>query len=195
MDDSGNTLPHDAIEAHPPERGEHKKQYVILYSCCCCCCCCLHTIGGVVGAAVAGATGNYRAEEFFAGKKSAPSGKPSARLLPTSQGLYWLSTAIILVLGLGVGLFLVLSNSESDRLASDMTEMLFGYGIVLILLGPAFLLVASIFMAVILGFRSDLRRHAGYWKSLGVITGSMIAGTVVGIIAMVIIGVVLSAAF
>ena len=65
MDDSGNTLPHDAIEAHPPERGEHKKQYVILYSCCCCCCCCLHTIGGVVGAAVAGATGNYRAEEFF----------------------------------------------------------------------------------------------------------------------------------
>ena len=41
------------IRAHPPERAR-RSAGVSACCCCCCCCCCLHTIGGVVGAAVGG---------------------------------------------------------------------------------------------------------------------------------------------
>lgn len=41
------------IRAHPPERGR-RSAGVSACCCCSCCCCCLHTIGGVVGAALGG---------------------------------------------------------------------------------------------------------------------------------------------
>jgi hypothetical protein len=41
------------IRAHPPERAR-RTGGVSACCCCCCCCCCLHTIGGVVGAALGG---------------------------------------------------------------------------------------------------------------------------------------------
>ncbi|HEX7896829.1 MAG TPA: hypothetical protein VF950_03665 [Planctomycetota bacterium] len=41
------------IRVHPPER-LRRSAGVSACCCCCCCCCCLHTIGGVVGAAVGG---------------------------------------------------------------------------------------------------------------------------------------------
>lgn len=40
------------IRPHPPER--RRKPGVVAPCCCCCCCCCLHSIGGLVGAAVGG---------------------------------------------------------------------------------------------------------------------------------------------
>ena len=41
------------IRALPPERAR-RAGGVSACCCCCCCCCCLHTIGGVVGAALGG---------------------------------------------------------------------------------------------------------------------------------------------
>jgi hypothetical protein len=45
------------FHAHPPERG--RRPSVTLYGgcCSCCCCCCLHTLGGIIGSAVAPAVG------------------------------------------------------------------------------------------------------------------------------------------
>ncbi len=40
------------LHAHPPER-RRPRSVVAASGCCCCCCCCLHTLGGLVGAAVA----------------------------------------------------------------------------------------------------------------------------------------------
>jgi hypothetical protein len=45
------------IECHPPER-RRRTEVRICHGSCCCCCCCLHTIGGIVGAAVAPALGS-----------------------------------------------------------------------------------------------------------------------------------------
>src|SRR5262245_37793029 len=45
------------FEAHPPERKRRPQSVVVACGCCCCCCCCLHTLGGVIGAAVAPAFG------------------------------------------------------------------------------------------------------------------------------------------
>src|SRR5262245_18772148 len=39
-------------EAHPPERRRRRGQVAACG--CCCCCCCLHTVGGLIGPAVAG---------------------------------------------------------------------------------------------------------------------------------------------
>jgi hypothetical protein len=43
------------IVAHPPERGPRRPGPPLQAGacCCCCCCCCLHSIGGIIGAAVA----------------------------------------------------------------------------------------------------------------------------------------------
>src|SRR5262245_31272193 len=50
----GKTMgaPRVQVEAHPPERGKGRPVVVACGCSCCCCCCCLHTVGGVVGAAV-----------------------------------------------------------------------------------------------------------------------------------------------
>ena len=188
-----DTQAEDFLQAYPPERSPRKKQYVILYSCCCCCCCCLHTIGGVIGAAVAGATGNDRLGEFLSGKDKPPVIDGSARSLPSSQGLYWLSMIIVLVLSLGGGVAMVFANSQGSRMVSDIGEMLMMFGILLVMFGPAFLLAASVVMAVLLAFSPRLRSKSGYWKSLGKITAGTVVGTIVGIIAMVVIGVLFAA--
>ena len=50
-------LPDIAVAALPPERHHRGVAPAQAGGCCCCCCCCLHTLGGVVGAAVAPALG------------------------------------------------------------------------------------------------------------------------------------------
>jgi streptolysin S family bacteriocin protoxin len=37
----------------PPER-RRKSVTLAAHGCCCCCCCCLHSVGGLIGSAVAG---------------------------------------------------------------------------------------------------------------------------------------------
>jgi hypothetical protein len=47
--ESADTL---TIECHPPERRRRVEARMCCGSCCCCCCC-LHTLGGIIGAAIA----------------------------------------------------------------------------------------------------------------------------------------------
>ncbi len=73
------------LHAHPPER---RRRGVVLaaHGCCCCCCCCLHTLGGLIGAAVEGS------------KASAPEGRKTVRA-------YWwtlLATTVLGVAGFAV---------------------------------------------------------------------------------------------
>ncbi len=42
------------LRAHPPER-RRRGVTLAAHGCCCCCCCCLHSLGGLIGAAVGGA--------------------------------------------------------------------------------------------------------------------------------------------
>jgi hypothetical protein len=164
-----DVLPPDVIEAHPPERGPRRKQYVVLYSCCCCCCCCLHTIGGAVGAAVAAVNGNYR-----------PLEKPfePRRRMPSSQALYWFS--VIVATALTWVCTTLYAAAEMGSLASAPLTGLYITGVALILIGPIWLLAGSIVMALRLTFSRRLRDDRGYWKSLGRITLGGVIGTAVG---------------
>ena len=40
------------LQAHPPER-RRRGVTLAAHGCCCCCCCCLHSLGGLIGGAVA----------------------------------------------------------------------------------------------------------------------------------------------
>ncbi|MFO0846559.1 MAG: hypothetical protein U0797_30020 [Gemmataceae bacterium] len=44
------------LNRHPPERREARPVSLCAGCCCCCCCCCLHTLGGILGSAVAPAS-------------------------------------------------------------------------------------------------------------------------------------------
>lgn len=178
MASDDDLLPVDVLQEHPPERGRRRKQYVILYSCCCCCCCCLHSVGGAIGAAVAGVQGNYRAEELGQGK--------SATQMPSSQGIYWFSVFLSLLLAwIVVLLFWVfqpnaVSPTGRQALFAPLLS-LYVIGVSLILVGPAWLLAGSIVMAVRLAFSKKLRGHTGYWKSLGWITLGGVVGSAIGL--------------
>ncbi len=84
--------------AHPPER-RRRGTTLAAHGCCCCCCCCLHTLGGLVGAAVEAA------------KVSSPDGRRTVRT-------YWwtlLGTTVLGIAGFsmkergGLGVVLVLA--------------------------------------------------------------------------------------
>ena len=40
------------LRKHPPER-RSRSVTLAAHGCCCCCCCCLHSVGGLIGSAVA----------------------------------------------------------------------------------------------------------------------------------------------
>ena len=164
----------DLIQAHPPERGERQKKYVVLYSCCCCCCCCLHTLGGAIGAVV---VGNYCPEPDEWDETP-----QAAKRLPSSQWMFWGSFLFACLAGTIIA---VLANS------SQIEEALIVIGLSIVILGPFWFLAASGLSALQIALRKDLPSKKGYWRQLGKITGGMLAGTVIGVLAMVLIGVAL----
>lgn len=176
---SKEPLPFNVVEAHPPERGARPNQPVILYSCCCCCCCCLHTIGGVIGAAVAGARTNYRADDDSHGM-DVPASLWSH--FPSSQGLYWSSVLTAIVLS-----FILAALAGITSTQGDLLGLLFMVCIGLILIGPAWLLGGTVLMAIRLLINEKLRQDRRYWRSLGLITLSGAGGTVAGLLVMFLI--------
>ena len=76
-------MPQMEIRAHPPERAR-RSAGVSACCCCCCCCCCLHTIGGLIGAAVGGA--------------NAPSEEERRTI-----GLYWSSFLAVAIVTVAAG--------------------------------------------------------------------------------------------
>lgn len=204
---SKESLPLKVVESHPPERGARPTQPVILYSCCCCCCCCLHTLGGVIGAAVAGAKTNYLADDDdkFASAirhysdivedntnyRADASDSPGMDVptsprshLPSSQGLYWFSVLAVIVLS-WILVFLLTGG--------NLLESLYMIGIGLVLIGPAWLLGGSVVMAIRLLINAKLRQDGRYWRSLRLITLGGVGGTVAGLLVMFLIFVAMNA--
>ena len=164
----------DLIQQHPPERGERKKKYVVLYSCCCCCCCCLHTLGGAIGAVVAG---NYAPEPD---EWDETPNRPTH--LPNSQWMFWSSFLAASVIGT-----LIAGLLNTNQLEQSIVII----GLSIVILGPVWMLAACGLSALQIAFRTDLPSKTGYWKQLGKITGGMLAGSVIGVLAMILIGVAL----
>ena len=167
----------DLIMQHPPERGERKKSYLVVYSCgccCSCCCCCLHTLGGVIGAAVAG---DYCPEADVPNVPDAWGEKTEPRKhLPGSQGLFWSSLFLVTLIGAVTATFF--------EPWDDVTAPVESTGVLVLIFGPAWMLGASLLTALRIAIRRDLPSRDRYWAQLGKITGGMLIGAVLGLLVM-----------
>jgi hypothetical protein len=169
------------IESHPPER--RRRTETLMCGCCCCCCCCLHTIGGLIGSAIAPAFGRkdrlplhyYYDEEYGIELPSIARGGMSA--VP----VFWMLTGVFAVL------VMFLSMLSSGRGESIVVGL-----IILALTFPGVQLAAAVCVAIWLGI-SQRHDKAYQFKQLGKITLGLVLGTVAGILAMVAIGVMMSA--
>ena len=185
------------IEKHPSER-RRSAATTLCCGCCCCCCCCLHTIGSVLGAALAptiGGRSNARAhwdatamipgyyddvpEEAFSSSPRESSGTIPDLRRPagvSSVAIFWWLTVAAIFLTFMFPLF-----------AYRDTGALFITAIIVLLVFPGIQLASAIvtLIAFALWPRPD-RTHQ--LKQVGKITAGIVAGSVAGILAMVAIG-------
>lgn len=177
-----------AIEKHEPER--RRPAVTTAYcGCTCCCCCCLHSIGSVIGAAIMPILGSGSATSAHWAKRAMmPSDDddgfsvPDLRLPPRASAvtLFWWLTCALVVLGLMIPVFAYQRQAEPFLIA----------GILILLAFPIIQLASVVLTAFIIGFgnRPD-RSHQ--FKQLGKITGGIVSGTILGMLAMTLIWAVL----
>lgn len=229
---TNDTLPHRLPEIsevtliiHPPDkRRGHLSVPAQAGPCCCtCCCCCLHSLGGIIGAAVAPNMGSaarppgpkanwdllahYWEEEIeepgplgparegiTTAREGITAGVPvtpaeprplQQRIVLPRRGLsavslfWWIS----LILGFGVFLWFSVSGSGGGPLLGAF---------ILVIFLPAVQLGAALLTALILAVSAS--PHKSYqFQQLGKIGCGVVVGTVVGILAMVVLGFALSA--
>lgn len=156
------------IRALPPERGP-RPGAVLACGCSCCCCCCLHTLGGLAGAAVAGA-GSKRAAMHLA----VEGGLGSAALDPVRDAVsgYWrwcgyLALAVVAISAL------FSPNAETALLAG---------GLVLALCFPLGQWLVSAIAIV------RARQDAGARKAMVWVLGASFLGAGAGLLVMLGIG-------
>lgn len=166
------------IECHPPER--RRRTETLMCGCCCCCCCCLHTVGGLIGSAIAPAFGKknrmpihyYYDEEFDVALPSA------ARSGISAVKVFWILSLIFAILGAMLGS------------AWGVDEIFIGL-VILALVYPAVQLGSAVIVLIWLALSSrDDKRYQ--LKQIGKITLGLFLGTLAGILTMVVIGVMLS---
>lgn len=162
------------VQKHAPER--RKKSATTLHcGCTCCCCCCLHTLGGVVAAAVAPAIGKnspvpltyYYDEEI--GQDVPLINKPGL----SSVTFFWWLLAFLTFLCFVYGL--LLDASGWSFLAT---------AIVVLLAFPGLQMLSAVISLIVYAFwpRLDKMRQITH---LGKITLGVVVGSGVGILAMV----------
>lgn len=166
-----------AVEKHAPER-RRVKVVTTHCGCCCCCCCCLHTIGGLVGAAVGSVpVATTRVETMMVPDEYDPGQYRPARVrvpAPTGRAvsLYW-----ALLAGLSL-LVLVGTPLLGDR-GAGLNAL--GGLFVLIMAGPAVQLAASLAHPLVLLCVGAKREE--YLQALMIFLGALL-GTLIGIGAM-----------
>jgi hypothetical protein len=79
------------FESHLPERRRQGSTTLYAGCCCCCCCCCLHTVGGLIGAAIAPSIGSGRPPSLFHYDEEEASLAPT---LPPTTGVKTIESAI-----------------------------------------------------------------------------------------------------
>ena len=173
-----NTTDPIQFESHPPER--RRRTETLMCGCCCCCCCCLHTIGGLIGSAVAPAFGRknrmpihyYYDEEFDVALPSV------AKTGASAVKVYWIISLVCAILGAMMGC------------AGGGSGIVIGL-IILALVFPAVQLGSAIIVLIWLALSSrDDKRYQ--LKQIGKITLGLFLGAVAGILTMVVIGVMMS---
>lgn len=127
------------LQAHPPER-RRRGVTLAAHGCCCCCCCCLHTLGGLIGAAVAGT------------KARTPEGNRTVMA-------YWLILIATAALG-GVGLGL------KEGLGASLLMLLVAFPLAQ-LNASMFCLLASFVWALDLRLLGQITWKAFFWGVIG----------------------------
>jgi hypothetical protein len=202
------------IECHPPER-RRRTEIRMCHGSCCCCCCCLHTVGGIVGAVIAPNLGTqatawshlsliayWEEEEFQSGQAYGAKGDPQAitEKVPAAPAhpvmrpgavpniakpgisavqVFWLLSLALTVLGAFIGI--------AQEGGSGFIVGL----VILALVFPAVQLVSAILVALWL----SVSARQDKWfqlRQVGKITLGLFLGTVAGILAMIVIGVLWS---
>lgn len=172
------------VRRHPPERliRAMARGEVAQAGCSCCCCCCLHSLGGLVGAALYSPSGDPPASpdkpKPTAGladdELDRPVGPPTAP--PRAPSIFWSTTAALAILGF------VIPPVIWERSGPSL-------GLSALILGlPAFLLGGSVITALVIIAIPSLSGDAREWKRLGRITLGNIVGTLIGIGLMLLIG-------
>jgi hypothetical protein len=179
------------IEKHAPERRRRPAVTTLHCGCsCCCCCCCLHSLGGVLVAAIAPAVGpkaplpiTYYYDEQTETKVKEV-GKPGF----PSVLVFWWVFMVLCLLAVLAGTILFHGSSgarESDWLLGIVISL-----VVLLLIMPGLQIAALVitFIAVACMPRRD---KAYQFVQLGKIGLGIIVGSVAGVLAMMGIGALL----
>jgi hypothetical protein len=169
-----NPPPEIRVEKHPPER-RRPKTVTTHCGCCCCCCCCLHSLGGLIGAAVGSAPIVPAARPYYVEDEDHPGlyrpvvdpGEP-ASAIGWVVGTYWVALVV---------LSLVVSVTGVPWWGMRGELGLFGVMIIL----PAIQAVASVVNLILVvstgGGRADLLQ-------VGKIFLGTAIGTILGVAAM-----------
>ncbi|MSQ93166.1 MAG: hypothetical protein EXR98_01270 [Gemmataceae bacterium] len=167
-----------SIKMHAPER-RRKTTTVMCCGCSCCCCCCLHTLGSIVAAAVAPALGRGQAMQMIyyydeeTGEEMPLVRKPGL----SAVVVFWWMLCFLLFLGFAYAILAAQGNTSYLMVAAVIIAMAF----------PLIQLASAFFTAIV--FACWPRPDKGYQlKQLAKITGGVVAGSIVGIVAMVGLG-------
>ena len=191
------------IERHPSER--RRSSAMVLYGPgCCCCCCCLHSLGSLIGAAIAPTVGaksdaattvpgvcEGEVDGAFATSLNDPNygqvGGPIPRIREyfgfSSVAVFWWLTFVLTFLCFAVP---VLTETDATVLADRLGAM----ALFVAMLFPAVQLASAVltFIGFAAWSRPDRTRQLG---QIGKIAAGIFGGAIVGIFAMVAIGAVL----
>jgi hypothetical protein len=166
------------ITSHPPER--RRRTEIRMCHGCCCCCCCLHTVGGIIGAGIAPAFGknNRMPITYYYDEEDGVALPNIAKAGVSAVKVFWLLSLVAALLGALIGAAL---GREG-----------FGVGLVILaLVFPAVQLGSALITLawMALSFRSD--KSFQLWQ-IGKIILGLVVGAVVGVLAMVAFGVLMS---
>jgi len=175
--------------ARPPERRTSRTSTPALAGACtCCCCCCLHTVGGLIGAAVAPAwtTRGPRTQEQDDYEDFQPGSGPHAESPregadggPSAVRSFWVTLLVLVLLGFLVG---PLMGGGNGQLPTNLVLT----AVVILMVLPALQLVAAAVAAVFVAVSGGADRGVQL-RRLGRIALGVFLGTMAGMLAMVIL--------
>jgi hypothetical protein len=164
------------VVVHPPERRRPRSTIPALAgdcACCSCCCCCLHSLGALIGAAVAPTWGSSDTmpRQHGDAAKVAPSASRCSAVV-----VFWITLVVLLLIA--VALLWARQGNASEAV------------VIIAIAFPGLQLAAVIVTAFVLtaaGGADD-----GYqWRQLGKIFIGAIAGTLIGAAVMGVLAVFL----
>ncbi len=164
------------IEHHPPER--RRRSVVTMHQgcCCCCCCCCLHSVGGLIGAAVAPTSLLARLGFGRRDRTDTPvSAHPKPRT--SAAAIYWWSFCTLILL---CAIYILYYYP------SDLHAIEFG-GLVVLFFLPMLQLFSSMISFWVVEFCLSREKQDAAHAEIGEITIGSFVGAAAGMGLMVIL--------